>query len=58
MDTKYSEAEMEALEKKLYNPKETVICPRCGGVILYASVGNCSKARCSNGCIEGSIRGL
>ena len=59
MVSKYTNKELDALENKLENPEQTVICPRCGNVLLYASVGNCAEARCApDGCIRERVRGL
>lgn len=59
MDTNYSNREWDALDNKIEHPEHTVICPRCGNIILYASVGNCCKVRCAtDGCIEETVRGL
>lgn len=59
MDTNYNIRELDALDKKIENPSQKVICPRCGKEILYKSVGNSCEARCStNGCIKETVRGL
>jgi hypothetical protein len=55
----YSEAEWNALDKKLDNPDEQVNCPRCGNDVSYKEVGNSISVKCSTeGCIFGGIRGL
>ena len=55
----YTKTEWDALDKKMKQPSEKVICPRCGNEILYAEIGNSISVKCtSDGCIFGGIRGL
>jgi len=55
----YTIEEKMALKEKLYNPHETVFCPRCGSEIIYREIGNSSSAKCpTEYCIYGSIRGI
>ena len=59
MAIKYTEAEFMALEKKLREPEKKVICPRCGNILVYRSVGNSSETKClTEGCIKATLRGL
>ena len=59
MASKYSEAEFDALEKKMENPGSVVHCPRCGGELSFRTVGNSCEVRCAtDGCIKETIRGL
>lgn len=55
----YTEAELDALNKKIMNPDAVVRCPRCGNEITFREVGNSCEAKCkTEGCIKESIRGL
>jgi UDP-N-acetylmuramyl tripeptide synthase len=55
----YTEVEWDALDEKLENPTETVICPRCGNEIAYEERGNSMYVHCMTaGCIFGGVRGL
>lgn len=51
--------EIKAIENKLNNPKEKVLCPRCGAELQYFEYGNSSKAYCHNDeDVKGTIRGI
>ena len=55
----YTEIEWDALDEKLENPEQEVICPRCGNEIIYKEIGNSISVEClSADCIFGGIRGL
>lgn len=55
----YTEAEWDALDKKMEQPTENVACPRCENEIVYKEIGNSISVKCkSEGCIFGGIRGL
>ena len=55
----YTKAEWDALDRKIKNPNEKVICPRCGNEITYIEIGNSISVKCNtNMCIFGGIRGL
>ncbi|MCL2053897.1 MAG: hypothetical protein FWG90_05580 [Oscillospiraceae bacterium] len=55
----YTQAEIEALSEKLYNPERDVNCPRCGNEIDYREIGNSTAVKClTSGCIFGGLRGL
>ena len=59
MATKYTEKESAALDKKLFNPTETVICPRCGKELTYRAVGTSCEVKCpTENCLYASMRGL
>lgn len=59
MASKYSQAEWDALDKKMENPDSSVRCPRCGNEIVYRAIGNSCEAKClSEGCIKETVRGL
>lgn len=54
-----TEADYEALDEKLENPRKKVICPRCGNEIIYEVRGNSIAVECKTPhCIFGGIRGL
>lgn len=51
--------EYDAIENKMKNPNEKVICPRCGKELIYKGYGNSVSVKCeTEGCISESIRGL
>lgn len=51
--------EYNAIEKKMENPDEKVICPRCGKELIYNRYFNSVSVKCeTEGCISESIRGL
>jgi TATA-box binding protein (TBP) (component of TFIID and TFIIIB) len=55
----YTPDEWDALWHKMDNPNETVLCPRCGNVIIYKEPGNSILIKClTEGCIFGGVRGL
>jgi len=55
----YTEEEWDALDEKLDNPEDMVLCPRCGNEIIYKELGNSISVEClTDGCIFGGIRGL
>ena len=55
----YSKEEWDALDEKMNNPQEDVVCPRCGNEIIYSEPGNSICVKClTDGCIFGGIRGL
>ena len=59
MASKYTEAELDALELKMMNPDAVVKCPRCGKEIIFKAVGNSCEAKClTEGCIQETVRGL
>lgn len=59
MATNYTYEEWKALDKKAMNPTDKVICPRCGNLLEYKSVGNSCEVKCkTENCIKESIRGL
>lgn len=54
-----TEDDYKVLDKKLKNPEEKVICPRCGNEIICERRGNSIAVECkTEGCIYGGIRGL
>ena len=54
-----NENEKKALNKKLNNPNEKVICPRCGSEIIYEVRGASIAVECSKKtCIYAGSRGL
>ena len=54
-----NEQEKDALDRKLNNPMETVMCPRCEKEIEYLVIGNSISVECpSIGCIHTGIRGI
>ena len=59
MASKYSQAEWDALDKKMETPEEIVHCPRCGNEITFRAVGNSCEVKCqTDGCIKETVRGL
>ena len=59
MDFKYSEKELDALEKKAMSPNNVVICPRCGKEIVFTKIGNSYEVKCeSENCIKETVRGF
>ncbi len=59
MAARYTEKELEALEKKEMSPESKVICPRCGKELGFRSVGNSYEIKCpTEGCISLAVRGL
>lgn len=59
MDIKLSENEKQALNDKINHPEQKILCPRCGGEILYHDYGSGCIVQCkTQGCIKGSIRGI
>ena len=59
METKYTETECKALDRKFERPEETVICPRCGGHLEYrANHGSCIVECETRGCLRDAIRGI
>lgn len=55
----YTQEEIKIIEKKIYNSKETVMCPRCGRELLMKSYKNGEKLYCkTEGCITEAIRGI
>ena len=54
-----SKAEIAAIDKKLSNPNTEVLCPRCGGKLLFTEYGNSAEVKCeTKNCIKGTVRGL
>ena len=59
MAIKYSNREIEAMDAKLNNPAETVICPRCGKELHFKDYGSACEVKCStNDCLHGVVRGI
>lgn len=59
MDTKTKDNERDALYKKAENPDAKILCPRCGGELLYKSVGASYQVKCeTDGCLKLTVRGL
>ena len=59
MASVYNEVEKNALSKKEDNPKEEVVCPRCGKKLLYWEYGNSSQVKCETpNCIVRTRRGI
>lgn len=59
MATKYSQAEWDALDRKMEHPNTAVYCPRCGNELAYRSAGNSCEVKClTEGCIKETVRGL
>ena len=55
----YTAEEWAALGRKMNNPEQTSICPRCGNEITYEEIGNSISVSClSEDCIFGGLRGL
>jgi DNA-directed RNA polymerase subunit RPC12/RpoP len=55
----FTETEIQAMEAKIQNPKEIVICPRCGGRLLFREWPTAVEVRCeTENCLHGSIRGI
>lgn len=55
----YTEAEREALDKKVEFPNSKVVCPRCGKELTYRTVGNSYEVKCpTENCIKLTSRGL
>lgn len=58
-ETKYTIEDMKAIELKAMNPKEKVICPRCGKELIYQEIGYSSRTKCeTDNCLIFEIRGL
>lgn len=56
---KYTEDERLAINNKIINPNNIVICPRCGKEILYKEIGSSIRVKCeTEGCISAGIRGI
>ena len=56
---KISKQEYDVLQRKLENPEEKVVCPRCGNEIIYEKRGNSIAVECkTEKCIYSGIRGL
>lgn len=59
MDFKYSEKELDALEKKAMSPNDVVVCPRCGKKLIISKFGNSYEVKCeSENCIKETVRGF
>jgi hypothetical protein len=59
MATKYNKTEIEALDRKMNDPAEVVICPRCGKELLFKDYGTSCEVKCeTEGCLYGIIRGI
>jgi len=55
----YTKAEWDALNEKMNNPEQEVLCPRCGNEIEYEEISNSISVYCrTEDCIFGGIRGL
>lgn len=51
--------EYNAIENKMKNPNDKVMCPRCGKELIYKKYGNSISVKCeTEECISESIRGL
>lgn len=56
---KYTQAECEALDRKLEHPEETVVCPRCGKSLEYTARNGSCMVKCqTDGCLRDGIRGF
>lgn len=54
-----NDKERKAVDKKFENPKLTVKCPRCGGLLEYKEFQTAAQVRCTTkGCVEVNIRGI
>lgn len=57
--TKYTAEEIAALDRKLCNPAENVVCPRCGKtLVLKAGRFGCEVKCESENCLRGVVRGI
>lgn len=55
----FTEQDKEALLKKINNPNETVLCPRCKAELQHFKYYNGSKTFCPTfGCLYTSERGI
>lgn len=59
MDSKFTEAEIKAIDKKMQRPSEDVRCPRCGAALRFMEYGNSCEVKCeTKNCIKASSRGI
>lgn len=59
MVIKFSEEELNALEKKALEPSKRVICPRCGKELIFKEFGKSYQVKCpTEGCIIENCRGI
>ena len=59
MTMKYTAEEIAALDKKLNNPTETVVCPRCGRNLIFKAYKSACEIKCeSENCLRGIVRGI
>ena len=55
----YTQDEIFALGHKMDNPEDDVICPRCGGMLMYTKLPSALTVTCETpGCIRDALRGL
>ena len=59
MEIKYSKEERKAINKKLENPNDKVLCPRCGKELVFREKGTSYSVKClSDNCLVANFRGI
>ena len=59
MDSRFTEVEIKAIDKKMENPQAEVRCPRCGGCLIFTEYGDSCEVKCeTDNCIRACSRGI
>ena len=55
----FTREEIDAMHEKIHDPSKEVICPRCGGELLFREFPTAVEVYCeTEDCLRGSIRGI